>query len=528
MAGLLLTVACGAEEPEAPTETGNGGAGGETPGGAAGAPIIAGALGALDETDLPEPERRTGFVEVPPYSYSWQYSSEARETSATRLFYDFIPARTNAKDRPVFLLMNGGPGSTSMFLHSFGTGPFALTESDFSAPLVENDSSWNDLGSLLYVDARLTGFSYSLSDDPRDPDERLRAFDGQSLNTAVEAADTIRVLLSVLAEQPALQNNPVVLVGESAAGYRAPLMLELLLDPPRADGEARWFDDPSLTEELQRHFAFVFPEVPFSALSPERRARQFGWQVLIQPAAMAPWQQKQPNPVLAHLSGCVHHTERSEEWCAAQSSALVRTMLSPAQFETMFGISPTNVPGLPAAERVGAIGCPTAATCGLAGDDIVLAPPSSWLEAMGEIADHDRYFTTLRSYQYDDSVASDPDRVPFLRVLPYTQVLITNAQLDAAIFSPAIVGAIRAYGAAQPTPWVEAADYVGPDPDEVSEAFEVRFADDAVRGAGSTRRVYLPRYTDSGHMVALTEPAKLHDDVHQFLVDTGALQSADP
>jgi hypothetical protein len=28
-------------------------------------------------------------------------------------------------------------------------------------------------------------------------------------------------------------------------------------------------------------------------------------------------------------------------------------------------------------------------------------------------------------------------------------------------------------------------------------------------------------------MVALTEPAKLHDDVRQFLVDTGALQSAD-
>jgi hypothetical protein len=526
MAGLLLTVACGADEPAAPNETGNGGADGEAPGGAAGE-AMGGALGTLDESELPEPERRTGFVEVPPYSYSWRYSSEARETTAARLFYDFIPARTNAKDRPVFVMMNGGPGSTSMFLHSFGTGPFSLTESDFSAPPVENDSSWNDLGSLLYVDARLAGFSYALSDDPSDPDERRRAFDGQSLNTAVEAADTIRVLLSVLAEQPALQNNPVVLVGESAAGYRAPLMLDLLLDPARADDEARWFDDPSLTEALQRHFAFVFPEVPFSALSPERRARQFGWQVLIQPAAMSPWQQEQPNPLWGHAGGCIHHTERSREWCAAQDSALVRTMLSVADFETMFGTSPTNVPGLPAAERVGAIGCPTAETCSLAGDLTVLTPPSSWLEAMGEIPEHDRYFTTLRSFEYDDSVASDPERVPFLRVLPYTQVLITNAQLDAAIFSPAIVGAIRAYSAAQSTPWVEAADYVGPDPDEVSQAFEVRFAADPVRGAGSTRRVYLPRYTDSGHMVALTEPAKLHDDVRQFLVDTGALQSAD-
>lgn len=480
-------------------------------------------IGRPDESDLAEPERRTGFVELVPYTYSWRYSSGERQTTASRLFYNFIPADSGAKERPIFVMLNGGPGATSMYLHSFGTGPFMLNESDSFGEPTANPSSWSELGSLLYIDSRLTGFSYGLSETATDPDEWQRAFDGQNLNAAVEAADTIRVVLRVVAEQRALRNNPIVLVGESAAGYRVPLMLDLLLDPPRPSDEQRWLDDPALSEELRQHYAAVFPDLVFSELSPAHKALQFGWQILIQPSAMFPWQDNRRPDTLG--DGCLYHTMREQEWCDEQGRALVRAMLSPAEFETLLGTPPEVVPGLPAGDREGAIGCVYPGDCALDSQNVLLAPSAPWLESMGALPEHDRYFTTQRWLEtFDHSVSSDPELVPFLRTLPYTHALITNAQWDGAISSPLIVDAIHDYIAAQSDPWVEGAEYAGTDPSEVSDAFEVRFADHPVYGRATSRLVRFPSYRESGHMVALTEGAKLRDDVQQLLNDSNAFE----
>jgi pimeloyl-ACP methyl ester carboxylesterase len=243
----------------------------------------------------PEVAPRTGFIELEETEYTYLYGSTAPlRSSATRLFYNLIPADVGAESKPVIVLFNGGLGSTSMFLHSLGTGPFTLSESDWSAPPVANPDSLTALGNLLYIDSRQTGFSYGLANDPQDEAERWRAFDEGSLNGGIDAADFVRVLLRVLAEQPALRDNPVVLLGESAGGYRAAAMLEILLDPPRVEGEPPLYRDASLEAELARHYAAMFGEDNVATLTTEMKARQFGWQVLIQPAAMMKLQSGSP------------------------------------------------------------------------------------------------------------------------------------------------------------------------------------------------------------------------------------------
>ena len=63
----------------------------------------------------------------------------------------------------------------------------------------------------------------------------------------------------------------------------------------------------------------------------------------------------------------------------------------------------------------------------------------------------------------------------------------------------------------------------GADPDRVSEAIVLRYADHPDYGPGRSRRIYFPAYADSGHMVTATEPEKFRDDVRTFLEQTGAL-----
>jgi len=71
----------------------------------------------------------------------------------------------NPVDRPVTFCFNGGPGSSSVWLHmgAFGPKRVALTDDGHSAPppakLVENEGSLIDLTDLVFIDPVSTGFS---------------------------------------------------------------------------------------------------------------------------------------------------------------------------------------------------------------------------------------------------------------------------------------------------------------------------------------------------------------------------------
>jgi carboxypeptidase C (cathepsin A) len=99
-----------------------------------------------DETPRPEHRRKT----VP--------------TEASMFYVAYFKDGAKATDRPITFLYNGGPGSSSVWLHMGAFGPRRVVTADHThtppAPyqVVNNDYSLLDASDLVFVDAPGTGF----------------------------------------------------------------------------------------------------------------------------------------------------------------------------------------------------------------------------------------------------------------------------------------------------------------------------------------------------------------------------------
>jgi carboxypeptidase C (cathepsin A) len=92
--------------------------------------------------------------------------SEAGQTEARIFFMAYTVERTGpAAQRPLTFSFNGGPGSSSVWLHLGAIGPKRvkmLDDGRMPAPpyqLVENDESWLDQTDLVFLDPVGTGYS---------------------------------------------------------------------------------------------------------------------------------------------------------------------------------------------------------------------------------------------------------------------------------------------------------------------------------------------------------------------------------
>ena len=288
----------------------------------------------IDESALPAPTARAGFVEIEPVTYRTYFggSMEPRTSARTRLFYNLLPADEDAKDAPVFVVFNGGPGAATSLLRSFGTGKRTLDSENPAAASVENAVSLTALGNVLYIDCRQAGYSYGLTANPSSERERRSISNSQSVNEAFDAADFVRVVLRVLALERALKNNPIVIVGESYGGVRASLMLYLLLNARRLSDSTFGYYDTALGSEILAHASAVFLE-PAETLTPQQIAKQFGWQVLLEPLVAGRLQflhaDRMRGDVLGELAvelgiseadvtaRCYNDVSRTQEWCDA-------------------------------------------------------------------------------------------------------------------------------------------------------------------------------------------------------------------
>jgi len=232
-----------------------------------------------------------GFVNLDENTFSFHlgsyFSRIALRSSPARIWYVFQPADENPASKPLFVFFNGGPGgATSCGLLSAFTGRLAVSrdEKTGAASIVPNPASWTRLGNLLHLDARTTGFSYSLMENPGDDFRRRGEFDAQNYNPYTDGADFVRVVLRFLGDHPEIRTNRVVLVPESYGGIRTIVMLHLLLYPEKyADGSSP-FQNPELVAEIRNHYDAVFPEFRGRTVPPATAARQFGRQILIQTA----------------------------------------------------------------------------------------------------------------------------------------------------------------------------------------------------------------------------------------------------
>lgn len=131
--------------------------------------------------------------------------------------------------RPLVVAINGGPGAASAWLNIGGLGPWrlpiALTGGTITGTgqLIPNAETWLDFADLVFLDPTGTGYS-RLETDDEEGRRRVWSVDGdiRTLSTAIiEVAERLRRAAS-----------PRIIVGESYAGFRAPLLAKALQSTP--------------------------------------------------------------------------------------------------------------------------------------------------------------------------------------------------------------------------------------------------------------------------------------------------------
>jgi carboxypeptidase C (cathepsin A) len=149
---------------------------------------------------------------------------EHNPTAEASMFYvAYFAKGAPAPGRPITFLYNGGPGSSSVWLHMGAFGPRRVVTSDDThtpaAPyqLVNNDGSLLDVTDLVFIDAPGTGFSRLAGKD------KERAFFGIDQD-AHAFAEFITAFLSKYDRW----NSPKFLFGESYGTTRSAVLANLL------------------------------------------------------------------------------------------------------------------------------------------------------------------------------------------------------------------------------------------------------------------------------------------------------------
>ncbi|HSR67618.1 MAG TPA: peptidase S10 [Acidobacteriota bacterium] len=122
----------------------------------------------------------------------------------------------DSASRPVTFTFNGGPGSSSVWLHLGGVGPkrVRMDEDGFMLPppggLADNPYSWLDLSDLVFIDPVSTGFSRAPDD------EKAKDFHGLR-----EDISSVGEFIRLYCVRYGRWNSPKFLAGESYGTTRA-------------------------------------------------------------------------------------------------------------------------------------------------------------------------------------------------------------------------------------------------------------------------------------------------------------------
>jgi carboxypeptidase C (cathepsin A) len=145
-------------------------------------------------------------------------------TAEASMFYAaYFKKDAAAEARPVTFLYNGGPGSSTVWLHMGAFGPKRVVTADdthsLAAPyaMVDNDQSLLDASDLVFIDAPGTGFSRISGKD------KEKAFYGIDAD-AHAFAEFITEFLSKYGRW----NSPKFLFGESYGTTRSAALINLL------------------------------------------------------------------------------------------------------------------------------------------------------------------------------------------------------------------------------------------------------------------------------------------------------------
>lgn len=534
-----------------------------------------------------------GFIEIEPISYSINQddkTSLALKSSGARIWYSFHAANNIPEEKPLFVFLNGGPGAaTSTNLFSLNTAPCTLDKDRTEgAPFKLNPYSWTQLGNLLYIDAPNTGFSYNLSYDATSAQARLAEFGAKNFNSLIDAAQIVKVVLRFLKEHPSIRSNEVIMVGESYAGTRVSIMLNMLLFPNDYAYGIKSITDGSLSREISEHYkATLGSDNP----APEKISEQFSHQILIQPQLTGAYQSEETGRLFEEKNSLIFKLaeETNKEYCPcsektglakltcrpyANAISFISTQAKrdtyiiskPSYWSLQFNytaadnlnrpeilsevlvIEVSSIVGLHPSSRTNAYRnilsgqinqikdlitdddyktLPEGASAMLAVLAGIDSRPNDTLSmTMGELNSWDEYFINYNlpvwiAYFCNKAVLSGYDITPestiygelFLENLEFVRTLITDAALDTIIYSPSIPPSLERY-----KDLVEQV-HITKNQHTKDSSFTVEYKPQVIKNitAGTSRTVFMPHYSESGHSVSLKQPEKILSDVGKWL-----------
>jgi carboxypeptidase C (cathepsin A) len=148
---------------------------------------------------------------------------KSQPPEASMFYAAYFKTDTKNAPRPVTFLYNGGPGSSTVWLHMGAFGPKRVVTADDSHtpaapyPVVNNDFSLLDVSDLVFVDAPGTGFSRIAGKD------REKAFYGIDQDAQAFADFVVQFLAKY-----GRWNSPKYMFGESYGTTRSAVLSNIL------------------------------------------------------------------------------------------------------------------------------------------------------------------------------------------------------------------------------------------------------------------------------------------------------------
>jgi hypothetical protein len=447
-----------------------------------------------------------GLLDLPP--------QPGGESSEARMFYVYKPALDGFETKPLLVLSNGGPGSaTSSILLAYGTGDFTLTDEidSWQSPR-PNPASLRNFANLLYLDERGVGFSYLVGAAP--------ASDApwQAPTPLGDAADFVTAILRFLRERPRLRAAPVVFLGESYAGTRFTLALDLLLHHDEYRGRL----GAPLEALIDEHFASTFAGTAPAELGPARIAEQFGRQAFIQPA-LYPFSKEEERALMRadpYLGAGIDDLALDGYNLTlpfGSTAAFIEAAHASLQVErsrlALFGVDPLTLFRLRPPGR----GQVFRRNDGDFGGALVCINDRLQVE-FGNLAPGDAYYTNTGGPFLTSIPSGEMLFVPeafdaFARNLRFVKTFITRARHDSVVYTPAILEGLRrrfeVVHDEAPRPGVERPGW-----------FSVSLPPNEARpdeGAEARVEVRFPPYVESGHTVTITQAPAFADDLKAWL-----------
>ena len=145
------------------------------------------------------------------------------EPTASMFFVAYFKKDAKAEDRPITFFYNGGPGSSTVWLHMGSLGPkHVVTDTDTHMPaapykMVENGSSLLDVSDLVFIDMPGTGFGRLTGKDAE------KAFWGID-----EDANAFARFIARFITKYNRWNSPKYIFGESYGTTRSAVLSDIL------------------------------------------------------------------------------------------------------------------------------------------------------------------------------------------------------------------------------------------------------------------------------------------------------------